>query len=203
MEQERLITRLADDIYTIDSIIEPEFCEELIEFFNLCHRQKISHRPGKNVACYEIDLKCRLKQIEKYKSKRTDTFETYSRLNSKIEDVFDEICRIVRDLRPGICLTSYSGNNIRKVYGETLMHTDGIDGGIPGYVRSLTIIISLNDDYSGGIFSFPDQNLTHRIKKCSALVFPPLFEYPHAVSNIGDNEYRYTLHTWVLENDIE
>lgn len=103
--------------------------------------------------------------------------------------------------------------NFRKIYGETRIHSDGTVA--PHYssdlhfikqnnsndivVRSLTYVFCLNDDYDGGEFNFPYYNLSVRLLKGSVIVFPPFWTHKHAVNELKNNTYRYTVTAWGCE----
>lgn len=109
--------------------------------------------------------------------------------------------------------SKYSDLCLRKIYGKTRLHCDGfIDHNSSiNYIeerginkirnmlyRELSVIFSLNDNYDGGYFYFPQQDITIKMKKGSVLFFPPYFTHSHEVSELYNNTYRYTLNTWTL-----
>lgn len=51
-------------------------------------------------------------------------------------------------------------------------------------VRSLSTIINLNDDYEGGEFEMPFQELKIKPKKGLSIIFPPTYTYTHKVNKI-------------------
>ena len=98
-----------------------------------------------------------------------------------------------------------SGYTLRKIYGGTKRHIDGVHskvGGFTKFVRTLSVIIVLNDDYDGGIFNFLTQNLKFKLKKGEAVLFPPYWTHPHSVTSVGEGQARYTINTWILEDFI-
>ncbi len=62
--------------------------------------------------------------------------------------------------------------------------------------RKITIIIQLNDDFSGGGLSFFDGTLKMPVKKGSALLFPSIFMFPHQALPVEEGT-RYSLITWI------
>jgi hypothetical protein len=75
--------------------------------------------------------------------------------------------------------------------------------GFKQFVRCLSIIVVLNDDYDGGIFNFPNQGLKFKVKKGEAVLFPPYWTHPHYVTSVGEGQARYTINTWILEKFID
>lgn len=76
-------------------------------------------------------------------------------------------------------------------------------GGFTKFVRALSFIAVLNDDYDGGIFNFPNQNLKFKVKKGDVVLFPPYWTHPHSVTSVGEDQARYTINTCILENFVD
>jgi hypothetical protein len=108
-----------------------------------------------------------------------------------------------------------SGYNLRKIWGETRLHIDNIFdvytsgvNSIYNYeiqkpykmVRNVSIIFALNDDYDGGKFYFPYQDVELKLKKNSVILFPPYWTHPHKVSALLNGTFRYTINTWSVKN---
>jgi hypothetical protein len=64
----------------------------------------------------------------------------------------------------------------------------------------LTIVVSLNDDFEGGVYNFPNQNITIKPKKGTAILFPPYYTHPHGVSAIETGKFRYICSSWALDD---
>lgn len=62
--------------------------------------------------------------------------------------------------------------------------------------RELSLSINLNDNYSGGEFSFFDKELKFDLKKGDIIMFPSNFMYPHEILPILSGE-RYSIITWI------
>lgn len=97
-----------------------------------------------------------------------------------------------------------SGYCLRKIYGPTRQHADGLfeytNEPMSIYkLRNLSIIIALNDDYEGGQFYFPSQDRVIKLKKGQLIAFPPYWTHPHTVFAPLNGTYRYTINTWLYE----
>lgn len=100
-----------------------------------------------------------------------------------------------------------SGYCLRKIYGNTREHKDGIltntnntsETILKNQIRNMSIIIALNDDYENGEFYFPRQNFKKKLKKGEIIIFPPYWTHPHFVTEPTNNTYRYTINTWLYE----
>ena len=62
--------------------------------------------------------------------------------------------------------------------------------------RVLSCSIILNDNYDGGDFSFFGNAHTVKKIKCSAVVFPSSFCFPHAVTPVSNGD-RHSIITWI------
>lgn len=89
---------------------------------------------------------------------------------------------------------------IRKIYGPTRNHTDGIynNNESKRKIRHSSCIICLNDDYIGGEFIFEKQNFKYKMSKNDIIIFPPYYTHPHLTLPLENRTYRYTINTWFL-----
>jgi hypothetical protein len=123
--------------------------------------------------------------------------------------IFQRVSTLLKGLRaicPNFKGLKDDGYTLRKIYGGTKLHADGVHsktGGFEKFVRCLSLIIVLNDDYDGGVFCFPKQRLKFRVQKGEAVMFPPYWTHPHSVTSVGEGQARYTINTWILENFID
>jgi hypothetical protein len=110
-----------------------------------------------------------------------------------------------RAFRPDFIGIHDVGYTLRRIHGGTKRHVDGVHsktGGFTKLVRALSFIAVLNDDYDGGIFNFPAQNLKIKVKKGEVILFPPYWTHPHSVTSVGEGQARYTINTWIMEDFI-
>jgi hypothetical protein len=115
------------------------------------------------------------------------------------------ILNAFRETRPDFKGIHDVGYTLRRIHGGTKRHVDGVHsktGGFTKLVRALSFIAVLNDDYDGGIFNFPTQNLKIKVKKGEVILFPPYWTHPHSVSSVGEGQARYTINTWIMEDFI-
>jgi hypothetical protein len=97
-------------------------------------------------------------------------------------------------------MKGFEAIKLRKVYGPTRLHCDGIvDETQEEYkidqIRSVTIIIALNSDYEGGEICFPKHKVSLKLKAGEAIVFPPTWSHPHYTNDLNGT-FRYTISTW-------
>lgn len=188
--------RLANGIWLIDGVFSEALCAELRNYLDE-NDDLYSERWGeaRNVQCEYINL--------------TDirNKETRERLDGQ---VFKQVGRALAWVRgeagAGAQLASDTGYCLRRIWGETRLHSDGVMGyGRPegdqvpvSSIRSMSMIVSLNSDYDEGLIRFPEQDVELRLERGSALLFPPYWTHPHQVS-APVNGSRYTINTWICE----
>jgi predicted 2-oxoglutarate/Fe(II)-dependent dioxygenase YbiX len=61
--------------------------------------------------------------------------------------------------------------------------------------RSISCSLNLNDDYTGGEFTFFDDELSYRLGRGDVIMFPSNFMYPHAIKPVLSGT-RYSIITW-------
>jgi hypothetical protein len=134
-----------------------------------------------------------------------------------MDDKLNYLSKILENINDKVFFQYRSNMFFRKIYGSTKLHSDNIlsfhksnihsinENNMPddyNMIRKHTIIFALNSDFEGGIFNFPTKNTTFKMNKGSAVIFPPYWTHPHEVSAILDGKFRYTIHTWLMENII-
>ena len=110
-----------------------------------------------------------------------------------------------------IIFQKHCGLCFRKIYGKTFLHIDNdlsdkgsklvINNNV-NYIRSASLIVALNDNYSGGIFEFPYYDIKIKLKKGSSILFPPYWTHLHNVTSVESGAFRYTINTWLM-NEIK
>jgi len=93
----------------------------------------------------------------------------------------------------------FSGDDgllLRKIYGATKFHSNGLFGSHDdGKLRTVGLTIGLNNDYEGGEYNFPNQELTTTLQQGELLIFPVYYTHPYQVS--APKGYRYVVHTYL------
>ena len=133
--------------------------------------------------------------------------------------LFDNISKILENIfiniNPRISFKFNSGLILRQIFGATRQHIDDIfyDKSFNKVfiqqnresreinmnamiIRNASAIFSLNDNYDGGVFNFPDMNFELKLKKGSVLIFPPYWTHKHETTELLNNTHRYTVTTW-------
>ena len=190
------IHEIKDSIYIIKDLFlpEPGKCDEIVAFIkeNKTLRQYIEVSPVKknNVECSFIRI-----------NDNTDN-EYLTTLDEYIKNKIGDIVKLIVNQNPLFPHNVFdNGYTLRQIHGGTVIHIDGIieNANSTSNPRLLSIIINLNEDYDGGEFHFPKQDVKIRLKKGEAICFPPYWTHPHEVSSVSFGEYRYTINTWILQ----
>jgi hypothetical protein len=232
-----------NNIFVIENILDVSMCNQFIELIHAIPTVKVLYGPNNNVQCHNalLDEYINIDDTLYYEFSVND--EKYDELLKKIEDnniytnklngyskedmkkyivLLDEktdiIKHIIGNINKNICFDFNTGYNLRKIFGKTRLHADGLflDKQFnlihinkhhenrtinmnTTIVRNATAIFALNDDYEGGEFVFPYENTTIKLKQGSVIIFPPYWTHSHETNELLNNTYRYTINTWYGE----
>jgi hypothetical protein len=236
-----------NNVFLIENILSDELCEE---FIHLILKSKMSlslYSEGNNVECYNTVLNDKIKVNDNYFYEFSANEDIFNKLMEKISDnnyynnllngytkeqikkyilLLDEKIKIISDIirkkNSGVSFKFNTGYILRKIFGPTNEHYDGIfldkkfnETFLEQYqetreinmntniVRNITAIFSLNDDYEGGLFCFPEMELSIKLKKGSVIIFPPYWTHRHCTTKLLNNTIRYTITSWYGENADE
>lgn len=170
-------------IYVFHSIIPDAVCDALIKYMNEYDDPQFKiWEQSQNVCCLSVKT-----------------------VNSGFDNViFDcvksKILHSMKCVNPFFVSDYDEGFTLRKIFGPTRLHTDGITMYPPkNEVRTCSIIIGLNSDFEGGDIVFPMQNKRIKLMKGEAILFPASWNFPHYTSDVENMSYRYTINTWCYE----
>lgn len=74
-------------------------------------------------------------------------------------------------------------------------HVDIIVGA-DAYVRQVSCVVLLNEDFEGGSLVFPRQGVNYKPRLGDIILFPSNFCYPHAVTDVTQG-VRYSIVSWL------
>jgi Rps23 Pro-64 3,4-dihydroxylase Tpa1-like proline 4-hydroxylase len=94
----------------------------------------------------------------------------------------------------GVAFSDHDSYQILK-YSKGQKFTNHIDDH-PQYLRRISSIYYINDDYIGGEINFPRFNISYKPKANEMLVFPSTYVYNHSVSEVTDGT-RYSVVSWL------
>ena len=178
-------------IFVFDDILDISLCDEFIDVIEKNIFVKDNWKDGNNVMCHPISLENLPKEL----------YNKYDKI------LFGVINKIINFLHHNFDITAKGdcGYTLRKIYGPTRFHIDGIvvDNEHEHImsvhkVRCMSLVIALNDNYDEGEFHFPAQKYKIKLKRGQAIAFPPYWTHEHGVT-CPRNGFRYTINTWLYE----
>lgn len=174
-------------IIEIKNIVNSKFIENIISIINHKSNEKLNIRRGfnksvRNVNGYHLN------------------FETPTNLFywNYIKQEIEKHYILYKAKFPKMMSNKINQIDLLKydIGGKYEIHTDHYTT----YIRNLSVIINLNDDYEGGDLIFTDQkeNEIKRLKlgKGSVVFFPSNFMYPHMIEPITKGT-RYSIVAWL------
>ena len=76
------------------------------------------------------------------------------------------------------------------------LHVDRSNNASHLRVREVSVVVGLNDDYTGGELSFPRQKTDVKVGAGDILMFPSCYTHPHEVAPVSSG-VRKTVVTWL------
>jgi predicted 2-oxoglutarate/Fe(II)-dependent dioxygenase YbiX len=183
---------LKDYILVVDNILPVEYCQSLLsEYKDSAEWKNTKIKNG------EVDQHIRsatsilmstdeVIDINKDTRKQLDT-EMFSYAGNAIKKYIDKFPFAQIEHDSGYELLRYEEG---QFYSQ---HTDSFNL----QPRAISCSFALNDDYEGGDFAFFDRQITYRLNKGSAILFPSNFMYPHEILPVTKGT-RYSIVTWFL-----
>jgi len=181
-------------IYTTSNLLTNAQCDYIANYI-----ESNSSLWQKRMIDNTTNVECKFMQL-------TSNVKDYTLLDKFIFSKVGILIRKITKEKSGFYGTNDDGYTLCKIVGGTNLHCHGIkskNGRFGNFVRCLSIIIVLNDDYDGGVFCFPKQGLKFRVQKGQAIMFPPYWTHPHSVTSVGEGQARYAVNTWILEKFID
>lgn len=190
---------ISENIYIVDVyklVNKEEFDNMSFELINIINKNTNKNKkiekwePNRNVNCEFLDF-----NENKY---------LYDKYDKIIYNIVNRIISLMY-INFNIKSSGDCGYNLRKIFGPTREHSDGINvEGNKTYIpskriRNMSLIMALNDDYEGGEFYFRRQNKIIRLNKGEIILFPPYWTHLHEVFSPLNLSYRYTINTWLYE----
>jgi hypothetical protein len=188
------------NVFTVAHVFTEAHCDKIMNYIikhsSLWLEREVGHASSNYVECKFLVLNDFIKQ-DVTGAKEIDDI-IFKRVNA--------VLAAFRENHPDFKGIHDDGYTLRKIFGGTKRHIDGVHSktaGFTKFVRAMSFIAVLNDDYDGGIFNFPAQNLKFKVKKGEVIMFPPYWTHPHSVTSVGEGQARYTINTWILEKFMD
>lgn len=183
---------IKDYILTVDNLMPHEVCDEIIKEYENSNEWKeatiagnVLEKKARNCNSIMISSKNVIENNKDIRTKiDTNIYKSVSNILSLYSKNFNTV-QVSNDT--GYDLLKYNTGNF---YVE---HVDYFSE----RPRLLSCSINLNDNYTGGEFSFFNKEIIYSLKKGSAIVFPSNFMYPHSILPITKG-IRYSIITWFI-----
>lgn len=128
-----------------------------------------------------------------YPKEESDSQNFYATLARKFHNAFDPVERDYCQ-HFGINMSWHDLYGILK-YGVGQKFTNHIDDH-KDYLRRMSTVYYLNDDYKGGQINFPRFDISYKPKANEMIVFPSNYVYNHSVTEVT-NGTRYAVVSWL------
>lgn len=174
-------------IMEIKNVVHPKFIEKIIPLINHKAKNNLEIKSG-------IDINIR--NVNGYQL----NFETPTNLFywNYIKQEIERLYVLYKAKFPKMMSNKINQIDLLKydVGGKYEVHTDHYTT----FIRHLSIIINLNNDYEGGDLVFTDQQNKEvkrlKLGKGSVVFFPSNFMYPHSIEPITKGT-RYSIVAWL------
>jgi predicted 2-oxoglutarate/Fe(II)-dependent dioxygenase YbiX len=188
----------SQSIYVYDNVLTDTQCNEIVRDINNLPLIEKNYCPGNNVLCSLILVH----EIENDQKRQ--------KIDDTIYKCVGEVIQNLKNDNEHLICRGDTGYELRKIIGPTKLHVDDTVSGFNDYVhnnrsvennqiRSVSLIIALNNDYEGGEFCFPEQNIKIKLGKGQAIAFPPYWTHPHYTNDLKNGTCRYTITTWLTQ----
>jgi len=117
--------------------------------------------------------------------------------NKTLSNIFYKFFKPLEDkymLEYGIDFSDHDAYQVLK-YGKGQKFTNHIDDHSK-YLRRVSTVYYLNDNYLGGEINFPRFNVSYKPKANELIMFPSNYIYNHSVSEVTEGT-RYAVVSWI------
>jgi hypothetical protein len=184
---------LTDYIKIFESIIPDELCDTIINEYKESPLWKDALLASAGV----LDKATRSNSVIGLPPvKIVDGCETPTDIDRSLFECAGRAIKNYIEIFPNLTIVQDSGYELLR-YEIDQHYSQHCDFFLNGGVRSISCSFILNDDYEGGEFGFFDREITHKLSKGSAIMFPSNFMYPHEIMPVTQGT-RYSIITWFM-----
>jgi len=173
-------------IRVYERIFPSKLCDEIINEYadsDLWADQTIVNQS--NHSCYMKALQLSTDRTKTTIERKRIDHDIFTNVNKIFKKYISRFPLLKLTSDTGYILLKYSVGDFYKLH---------VDEG-EGQSRTLSCVICLTDDYTGGEFAFLNKQKVFKLKKGDVLLFPSNFMFPHEVYPIVSGN-RYTIVTW-------
>jgi len=166
--------------------VPPEVCDEIIQYA-LDHEDRFYS--AQTLAEDTLTLDYRPRVCDGFDVRSTDP------IDQVLFKYISEACRKYGNRFPRFQITNDSGYEILRYTpgGRYDFHTDQHST----FNREATVIVNLNDDYTGGRLCHIQNEYNIKMGKGDIIIFPSNFMFPHRITPILSGT-RYSVVTWTV-----
>ena len=177
---------LRDYIVSFDNMLDEYTCDQILERYNNSNKwieavtngSTLTQERSKSRVCYTI-------HISEHQSEKN--------IDETLYNVFCDAVQRYSEKFPFFSCKRDEGYFLLK-YLEGGKYSQHIDAGSENH-RIVSVILQLNDDFTGGELKFFNGKHTQKLKKGTVCVFPSCFTYPHQITPVLSGE-RYSVVSW-------
>lgn len=148
------------NIYIASNVLDTSLCDELVRIYQINKRNILDN-------CLYLN---------KINDRNTD-FKVYTKLRELILKIFKANKYIKVNADEGY--TIYNHMHETELKKELICNHAKYFNNL---IKSLVIFINLNDNKQEANFEFPDQEVSIKIEKGSAVIFPPYWTHPYKIT---------------------
>lgn len=176
-------------IVTIPKLLPEDFCAELVAEYsndpNLVCGKRVDGQGSTTRTCFELPT---FQHLNTAKRKHLD---------AELFDYVDKAVGIYKARWPE-CRFDHDTGYVYVRYQEGQYFSQHTDKFFKSRGRSVTISMSLNEDFEGGEWAWFDRELVKRFKTGDAVMFPSNWCFPHEILPVIKGT-RHAMVTWFVE----
>ena len=182
---------LSDYIVVLDNALQNSVCDKIISEYSNTDLKLATLGP---LGITDTNMR----NVLSYSISHQDSIGINKDIRGSIDlELFNSVsvcASLYREKFPNFEFLQDSGYDFLRydVGGFYREHTDSFTT-IP---RALSLSFALNDDYEGGEFSFFNDEISYKIPKGSAIIFPSNFMFLHQIKTVTKGT-RYSVITWL------
>jgi hypothetical protein len=184
--------KLEDFVKVYDNIIDVDLCDRIIDEYKKSDKWAAT-MVGSGVIdtnsrnCSVISLSDPAVIDENFEIRKFIDVEVHQQLLEVVKKYSEEFPEFSPSIDTGYDLLRYETGQFYKQHTDSFLQQQ----------RSISCSVCINDDYSGGEFTFFDREIMIRGGKGSVIVFPSNFMYPHEIMPVTEGT-RYSIITWYV-----
>jgi predicted 2-oxoglutarate/Fe(II)-dependent dioxygenase YbiX len=188
---DKYLPKLIDYIRIYKNIVSPELCDKILAEYKKCNEWRDARVGGNG------EIRKDIRNVRDINISDPFTIgvnaEVRQNIDNELYKIIASLLEKYKECAPHSIITSDSGYTLLE-YSEGCFYKEHTDHFITE-PRSISCSLNLNDDYTGGEFTFFEDEVSHSLGKGDVIMFPSNFMYPHAIKPVLSGT-RYSIITW-------